>query len=315
MVRPRSIWSAVLTVAVVAVTVLMASCNSELEPRADQLVVQMVRSELQDESISVGTEDTELIQVQADPRNLALPADLAIELSIEPGSVLVCGPSESHPLGLLRKVVTMTTASGTTTLVTELATLEDAYAQLDVTVSGTRFDDADVEANMSVPGMSVLPAQTKRDVELTGGSNSMTLNLVNVVVYDVDEDPETTDDQISFDGSITISADYEIDWSLGDLSFSYKFQPRVVSSLMTTATFDSSIPVGAGGPVEIANFKKRVLLGSPPVLLTPTLSLKLGLDGEVSVGLEAGFVNTTTLTLAAEFSSGSWTDNSDIDVA
>ena len=117
---------------------------------------------------------------------------------VDVGDVIISGVSDAAPYGFLRKVTSRQTQGSGLKLVTEQATIEDAYQQVSVSLQQTLTPEG-------LQGFSALPGVTL--VQSPNGVNAgdFKFQLNNTVLFDKDNDLSTTDDQVVANGSLVFS--------------------------------------------------------------------------------------------------------------
>ncbi len=150
---------------------------------------------LTDSSAITRVEDQE---VELDPA----PAELG-EIAV--GDVLLAGPGEEAPDGLLRVVTAVDRTGGTLTLTTSPATLFHAYRRLAIHVIVPLTENAPtLPPSMQTVAPTVVPT-----VPVIGGD-------LEPLVIDDDDDPMTTDDRLQIGGrstsELSVKLDLEFDW-------------------------------------------------------------------------------------------------------
>jgi hypothetical protein len=221
--------------------------------------------------------------------------------SLSSDDVVVVGVTDKTPYGLLRKVTALAEQDGQIIVETQPATLEDAIEQADINVSKDLTQEINT-ANPLKPGVSIQNMQP-----MAGGS--FFINMDNVVLYDADGDEDTTDDQIKANGSIALQPSFEFNAQIRD----YKLQ-----SLIFKNTTIETAEIGISAEVDLLSFKKEISIakytfspipvpvGPVTVVLVPILTVNVGIDGSVSIGISTGVTQEATLTVGLEFEDGNW---------
>jgi hypothetical protein len=136
------------------------------------------------------------------------------------------------------------------------------------------------------------------------------VELNDVVLYDDDGNPATTDDQIKVDGSIGLQPSIDFDLDI-DSSRITRLAFTTQASETTEITLHSEVELfSLQKKFEVARYRLSpftVWVGYVPVVILPVVTINVGLDGKVSVGLEAGATQTATLTAGLAYSNGTWT--------
>ena len=220
----------------------------------------------------------------------------SVELdAVSPGEVIAGGVSASAPNGFLRKVTTVSSAGGQVTVETEEATLEDAIEAGGFEISRT-LSPGDIQQSAQLEGVALVRSAQSQALEI------FSYILDNVVLYDFDGNENTTDDQVTANGGITLELDYDFTVVIE------KFHIEKVS-FTTTATETADLQIDAHfkqpiiqEEVEIArHFFAPFTVTLPtfpplPVVIVPVLTINIGVDGSIHVGASTGVTQQTTLT-------------------
>ena len=221
---------------------------------------------------------------------------------VAPGEIMVGRPSAVAPSGFLRRVTSVQMTTGGVTVQTAPATLEHAVQQGAAHVQGTLTPAAVRSAEMAY-------GVTLHGAEVGASSPSFFIEIEDVVLYDNDGNLSTTGDQITADGSVDIAPSFSFDlviedWTLQELEFS--------SSVRETAdiTIDANVELGSvEREIELARFNMTpivVYVGSVPVVFVPVLTIQVGVDGSVHVGVTTGVTQVATLTAGLRYRDSMW---------
>ena len=220
--------------------------------------------------------------------------------AVAPGEVIVGDVSTDAPAGFLRKVTSVSSVGGQVVVATTQATLEDAIQTGAAQISGVLTPDQ-IQRGVQARGVTLVAApQSLGEFYLT---------LENVVLYDDDGNPNTKNDQIRADGSIRLEPGFDFnlaveDWKLKELAFT------------TSAKETAEIKLKA--EVELLSIKKEkeiarytfspitVMIGVVPVVIVPVLTVNVGVDGSVHVGVTAGVEQQATLLAGLRYAGGVW---------
>lgn len=213
---------------------------------------------------------------------------------LKTGDVIVSEPTPAAPYGLLRKVTgTVPSATGTISLTTTQAKIGDALKSGELNVTGRALGNEDVQSVTPLAAGTVRPLATNLNFAL------------NVVLLDKDGDNSTTDDQVRASGSINLKPSFDASIKLdcgplclydNDLDFMFKLSLEEQAKLQITG----KVAYGASLEKSVLriNFTPiTFFIGPVPVVITPRLTLKIKLDGSISVN--ADFQTTQTLTAVA----------------
>jgi hypothetical protein len=204
---------------------------------------------------------------------------------LTPGNVLVADVSEKTPLGLLRKVVTVTTEGTTTTVVTAEASLDEALSNGAVAVDadlgandieqfaparkGVRLDAQKGLAQLDQPSMTI-----SLDIDLVDeGSRKVTLSGSQKITPSV-----------SFDASVRCCTHTE-----SHFTASVAVERKLEAKAELSKEIKRSIPLGRIDFTPI-----RFTVGVVPVVIVPRMELTLETSGKISAGIVTSVSETTT---------------------
>jgi hypothetical protein len=225
-------------------------------------------------------------------------ADLA------PGDVIVGDATVETPYGFLRKVTSVSSVGGQVVVETEAATLEDAIESGEAHISRV-LTPGDIQGGMQAKGVTLAPARFDDEFYFT---------LENVVLYDEDDDLETTDDQITANGSIRLEPSFDFGlvvkhWELEELFFTTSVDEKAELEIKTEVEY----PI-IKKEKEIARYLLghfTVMIGPVPVVVFVELTVNVGVDGSVHVGVSTGVTQEATLTAGLRYADDTWTPVAD----
>lgn len=223
---------------------------------------------------------------------------------LEPGDVMAGDPSTTAPYGFLRKVTTVSSTGGQVVIHTEDATLEDAIQAGAVHVNKTLTPN-DIMEGAQLQGVSLVADQN------TIGQLAFSYTFNDVVLYDLDSNPITTNDQVRANGGLTLEPSFDFDlvvrdWRVEQLSFTSSV--KETAELEIVSEYSGNIP-GSLKKKEIASHEFAPILvqiGVLPVWITPVLSVYVGVDGSVHAGMTTSVTQVATLTGGVAYTNGAW---------
>jgi hypothetical protein len=229
------------------------------------------------------------------------------------GNVIVGDAWEQTPYGFLRKVAGITTQGQQVVITTGEARLEDAIEQ-GIVAAAQELSPDDVRQGTKLPGVevaSLAPLQSP---------GAFLVTLDNVVLLDLDGNKETTDDQVVANGQLSFEPRF--DFNLRMRGFRIE---RLSATSGATERVDLSITadiqlLDVTEEVQIARYMLKpitIWVGWVPVVLTPMISVDVGLDGSAHVGFEVGVAQEANLDVGLTYANGGWspiaTFNNDFD--
>jgi len=228
--------------------------------------------------------------------------------SLSPGDVIVIGITPITPNGLLRKVTNVSISNNQVVVETIQATLEDAIE--DGTIEFNKILTPNDLSNATALRQGVSFESMLSNLPLEG----FYLEINDVVLYDDDGNLDTTNDQIRANGSISLNPGFV---------FNMKIEDFELKQLTFTNTITETLEVEVEAKAEILDIEKKVEIaryaftpiivwvGWLPVIITPNLTVNVGLDGEVSVGIETSVTQEANLTAGLTFDNGTWSPITD----
>ena len=252
--------------------------------------------------------EASVLAVEDDGATIVLDADSDLAASLAEGDVLMFGITSHTPNGLLRKVSSKTTSAEGTVVTTGVATMPEAFEELDLKlVRSLPYEQMD-SYDTSLQGLEIrrYPLTLEGDT-----SGKFEVGFDGTVLYDVDGDKNTTYDQVVADGAISFSVgvtlEAKIEWS------SLK---RLKVGAAISQDGDLAIKTTLVG----LEFEKEVVLGKmyfAPfmvglVVFTPKLELVLGATGDLKVQTAMSVSELVGVEAGAVYENGKWTPYSNI---
>lgn len=228
--------------------------------------------------------------------------------ALDSGDVMVGGVSSAVPHGFLRQVASVDTGGGQVVVQTNGATLEDAIEQGSVYHSRTLTTE-DIASSSLAEGVSLtqsLPTAVQGE--------EFVYNLLDVVLYDLDGDLGTTDDQVTANGSITLETSYDFGLTVKNWELDYLYFARnntETAELIIEADLEKSV----SEVKQIASHTFApitVQVGWLPVVFVPILEVNVGVDGSVHVNMTSSVTQQATLHVGLEYENNSWNPISEL---
>ena len=227
--------------------------------------------------------------------------------ALAPGDVMVSDATTNAPNGFLRKVTTVSSAGGQVVVETEEATLEEAIETGEAQVSRVLHPD-DIQGGALMKGVTLAVAP-----QIHNGLYFL-YTLDKVVLYDDDGNLDTTNDQITADGSIRLEPSF---------NFGLKVRWFQLKELSFTTSANEKAELEIKAEVEYPLIKEEkeiarhyfnpitVMIGPLPVVIVPVLTINVGVDGSVHVGVTTGVTQQATLRAGLEYADDTWSPVSD----
>ncbi len=221
---------------------------------------------------------------------------------LDPGDIMVSDINEVTPNGFLRRVTGMTQAGGNVVVTTEAATLEEAIQQ-----GGFQFSKlltpADVQSVLALPGvMTGMSAGPMLD-------DRFYIQISNVIVYDEDGNPATTNDQIKANGSIELAPGIDFDlmvtgWELQELNFILTAEET--AALTLSSTLSASLLNEEKTLAQYTFAPITIPVGPVPVVFTPVLKVNIGIRGGIEINVSAGVSQEATFSGGLTYDATGW---------
>lgn len=257
------------------------------------------------ETTEVLTEEStqHLVSISTDGTILTFDQMTSQLSDLTAGDVIVGNVSEAAPDGFLRKVTAVSSTNGQVIVTTAPATLEDAIQQGSIQLS-KQLTPADVESMTLVEGVTLQARPSATDL-----NDTFTFELKNVVIYDEDEDFDTTNDQIIANGRLELSP---------DLDFNLKIKDHTLEELDFILRAEETVALEVGAEVSkpllnasflIANPKISnivVSVGIVPVIIKIEMPIYLQIKGEATAGVWATVTQTADLTAGLQYEDNTW---------
>lgn len=221
-------------------------------------------------------------------------------MALEAGDIMVGSVAENAPHGFLRRVVSVTSSDGQVIVNTADATLEDAIDSGSLDLSGELVPD---NVTSSALAQGVLLAA------LPEMGNRFHISLNNVILYDADGNPGTTADQVRANGSIRLEPwyDFKVKWGwfrLKELSFQTGANEEVNLRITAEVNHPSIRHERVIARFYFAPIVKSI--GPVPVVIAPVLTINVGLDGSVRVGMDTEVTQQASLRAGVRYANRSW---------
>jgi hypothetical protein len=255
-----------------------------------------------------------LVYISPDNSTLVFERRLGTLNRIMGGDVIVSPVSPLTPDGLLRRVVDVSRAGRELTLTTESATLEDVFwsgsvrksirmsradvSRVRIHARGARLRDM-VGEDSRTEGAERVEEHELADLaasDIIWSPSPIEVDLLDVVLFDLDKDLTTTDDQVTLTGQAGVAPTFELDLdvSWGRVRrFSFTNQNEVYTWLELDGRV--FVPVlNTSVTIATVHFNPVIVMVGPvPLVFTPILDINAGaignLTAEVHTKVTAGF--------------------------
>ena len=216
--------------------------------------------------------------------------------SLSKGDIIACGVTDNTPYGLLRKVTSRKSQGGKVIVETEDGFLEEAVKRGTLNVEQNLNSDDLVSATALVAGVHI------EDVGNSGGGLKFTIS------EDLDLDGAKLSGSITFEQEFDLSAHIDFNplrpWdppSLEELTFTSTTKEEVNLKL------SGEVPIEVKAEKEIVRYNfAPIIVPGLPVVLIPTVTVKLGANGKVSANMEANVNQKAEVTAGLSYAGGLW---------
>ncbi len=228
--------------------------------------------------------------------------------SLTPGDVIVSDATSTVPDGFLRKVTAVSTVGNEVVVETSQATLEDAIEKGAIELTKT------LTPNGISSAIALRKGVTLKRMSQSQALQGFYVEINDVVLYDADGNLGTTNDQVEADGSMSLTPGFDFNISIEDSQLKKL-------TFVNTTTLTAQLELRA--EIEIFEIEKKVEIarynftpitvwvGWVPVVITPILTVNVGLDGEVSTGITSKVTQEATLTAGLTYNNGTWSPIAD----
>lgn len=231
----------------------------------------------------------ELVSVSGDGSTFTFATQTQEIAELNPGDVIIGGILPLTPDGFLRRVISISNNGDQRIIVTETATLEDAFESLSIHYT-QQLTPEQIQSITDIPGITLLDSPSSlEDLDFEFSMN-------NAVLYDQDNNLSTTGDQVVANGLLTVSPEIEFririeNGSLEELYFTSSMSVETgfsVSSLITLTALSAE--------KSLAPTIHLAAIPVGPLVLKPELDLVGGISGSIFTGISASITNSTTFT-------------------
>jgi hypothetical protein len=239
------------------------------------------------ETTKVIANGTEVVSVSANTARLS--GDMSQLKTIKIGDVLVAPATKNAPNGLLARVETVRTENGELVVTTRPAALTDAVKNAKINIK-----------------QAIQPNQ------ITDRANGFAYQMNNIVLFDADANSTTTYDQVRVTGNGTFTPDMtmDIDINNGNLSY-FNFQTDFQNTLTENFKAGGTLPFNVSRVLYDQELSAiTIWVGWFPIVITPSVQVKVGANGQVTAVVEASYTNTATLSAYIRYQNGAWTNGS-----
>ena len=207
------------------------------------------------------------------------------------GSIIVSGIAPNAPYGYMRKITDIKKIDSEYIIKTTEVPLTEAFEELNVDYT------------------KIYAASDTGHHKLTG--IEFNINFPNVIIYDADGNKSTTHDQVKLNGNLLITPEITVKININWFKLTYakiggSFTKQIDRTIIAGGSligFDKSITVYEQ-PLS------PMVIPSTPIVIIPTLSVKVGANGSISAQVSFSDVETSTSGIYLEYYDGNWSKTS-----
>jgi len=215
---------------------------------------------------------------------------------VDVGDIIVSDVSSVDPDGYFRKVAGIIPQDSGVVFTTVPATLEESIQD------GTSFlmetmQPSQVNSMVALDGVSMLESDINSPL-------TFYFQVDDVVIYDEDGNPSTTDDQVKADGSIEFEMEFIFYLDMKDSqvrSFSLTNENTLRDTLEIYAETELSSLEGEAILTEMRFSPITLWVGPLPIVYVPKLDLVVGVDGSVKVGISTEVSHEFTMRAGVQY--------------
>jgi formylglycine-generating enzyme required for sulfatase activity len=217
---------------------------------------------------------------------------------VEAGDVIVGDASSEAPDGFLRKVSAVSEQDGQVIITTQETTLEETI-QDGAIYETEKLAPENIRSTVLQEGVTMLSNPEE--------ANALFEYSLDKVLYDYDGNPDTTNDQIVAKGVVSFETYFDINMKIHWFELeSFQFINHSVET--ASLTIESTLAYEIEKEVEIVKHTFNPItfwVGPVPVVITPVLTVYVGLNGEVHIGISTGVTQSAHVDAGVVYD-GAW---------
>ncbi|CAN5868077.1 hypothetical protein BH24DEI2_BH24DEI2_16530 [soil metagenome] len=232
------------------------------------------------------------------------------------GSVLVSEPSEAAPFGYLRRVSEVRRDGAALVIETKHASLDEAIAQGSLSVT-LPLTPKELDSNQVLLENLSLTMNAGDLTPLAGDAFDFEL-VFEKVLLDVDGNDQTKNDQMTLNGKVALDLFAKIDVDISWFADAEKVEFVVGVTQKTTLSFKGFAALKLKKEIKVAQLDfatQTFFVGPVPVVMTPSIELIIGIDGDLRATTTLTVSETATLQAGARWTNKKgWRNISEADV-
>lgn len=315
MFSDKSIKKYIILISLLILTIIFSGCSSVENPiippfpEAEEEPIELIIPEAT-KVIDPVTEQ-EIISIASDHSQIVFKKSTPQLEELMPGDIIVMGVTENTPEGLLRKIANITKGSKNSSEVvveTEFATIEEAIEQ-----GSFYFKERLKPEDAKEPIYYLKGVEFIKDKSIIKDSTKGYLDFIykiDVLLYDGDNNPKTEEDNIALTGQVSFS--YEL-LLAGKIEFPHSLKELNYQNIVN---IEKSLKVKIGGSAKLFQYEKVLFtqslghkiiwIGYLPFVLSPKITLKANVDGEIFADITAEVTDEEIFTAGIMYKNGTW---------
>jgi hypothetical protein len=270
---------AVLATAILAL-VLFAGCAQD-PPRIIPTVIPETTKVLDQAAL------LDSAAISADKSTIRFPEKTDEVAALKPGDVIVSGVSANLPMGMLRRIVSITESIDGVTILTSEAQLEEAIESCDVQFEA-QIDQNDLGKSRQVqPGVRA------------PGSKAFEIGFP--IEYSINEEVGNDTVKATLSGSVSINPVLHVDLVIEWFQVK-KLEAYIIIDQTSRLDFTASGEYTANKSKDLKNWKwgpYLLMVGPVPIVVSPEIILKMGIDATLSASFTTGVTQYSDFSLGA----------------
>jgi len=267
------------------------SASSLYLPLVSQNAIAQIPDVFRDTTIELTKQTTDLISSINEDGSVFTFSGLTPELEqVQVGDVIISGISEQAPYGFLRKVDSIQEHDGDLVMVTEQASLDEAFESLSLSIQQALTPE-------SIQNVIKDPTITLKHIPSGSTLKDFEFQLNNTVLYDEDNNFSTTDDQINANGSLVFSPsiDFRIKYVNSNWDIYFTQTMSAQSGLTISSKINVTIPLSE---IPLTPLIPLAAIPVPglPIVVSPALQIWTGMNGSVFAGISSSVIQMTSFT-------------------
>jgi hypothetical protein len=269
-----------------AIAIVISGCSSK-----DDTTIQTTSADVPSTTKILDSSSlNKLASVFTDGTQLTFSGTTSQISSLNVGDIVVSDASSSvAPYGMLKKITSINTSGDQVIVNTTGATIEEAIQKGSWSITQSLDSNQTVSAAIVAKGVGI--------------RKSTSLGKFEVSINDVE-----LADGVFANGSITIEPSYTFSGSVDNFTLKSLTFTNTTKETCSISLSSSASLVDYSKTVEIARYNMptvTVWVGYFPIVITPVLTVNVGLSGNVSVGISTGIEQEATFTNGLSYDSSS----------